>query len=92
MDDELPLSAVALVTELRIGEAYAKAIYIPETEFSADEIQDARRRLMHTLSSVIARVRAKWPYRRLRIFTTIGFTNTYDVVVTGIILREENDR
>lgn len=84
------MSAVQLVADLEVGEAYAKAVYLPATEFSPERVKDAKRKLMHTLSSVVARVRADYDVQ-LRIFTTHGFTNTYDVVVTGIIVREDDE-
>jgi hypothetical protein len=90
-DDELPLSAVALVLELREGEAYAKAVFIPATQFSPDRVKDEKRRLMHTLSSVIARAHAKRPNLALRIYTTHSFTNSYDVVVAGLIVQQEEE-
>lgn len=85
-------SAIARVANLKSGETYSQSRYFSASDgpISMDAVREARRQLMHTLSSIISRVRDKNPDMELKQHTTYSFTRDLDIVVTGVIVRDDD--
>lgn len=82
-------SAPTQVAALDVGEIYGIVRFIPgNTPNLGDAIKDARKNVMQQLSSVIARARAREPDAVYAMHTVHSFTRSYDVVVTGVVIRE----
>lgn len=83
-------SAVTQVISLGAGQAFSRARFIPLAEADDDAIKAARKTLMAYLSPVVARAKERRE-REYRVHTTVGFTRNYDVIVTGVIVAEDDD-
>jgi hypothetical protein len=82
-------SAPTQVAALDVGEIYTLVRFIPSnTPNLANAIKEARKSLTQQLSSVMARARAKEPDSFYVSHTVHSFTRSYDVVVTGVVVRE----
>lgn len=83
-------SAVSQVVGLKRGRAFSRSRYIPHMESDPEKIQRARQSLVSNLTPVVARARAHSD-RNYRIHTMTTFTRNYDIVVTGVIVVEEEE-
>lgn len=83
-------SAVARTLGLKDGEAYGQVKFLRNHEASPDEIKTARKKLMRLMSPIISRASAK-DGRSYRFYTTASFTPSYDVIVTGVIVVNDED-
>jgi hypothetical protein len=82
-------SAPTQVAALDVGEIYTMVKFIPGTTPNlTNAIKEARKSLMQQLSSVMARARAREPDSVYALHTVHSFTRSYDVVVTGVVIRE----
>jgi hypothetical protein len=83
-------SAVSQVAELKDGESFCRAKFIPANSISAENIYRAKRELMGILSPVLSRARERNPgnYRMSGIHS---FTKDFDVVVAVVITRIDDD-
>jgi hypothetical protein len=83
-------SAADLISRLKVGEVFSKAVFIPGDEVTPTDILEERRKLVQILSPVVARVNKK-SGSKFTMHTTTGFTRSYDVVVSAVVLREEDE-
>ena len=88
MTDDPPESAVRQVANLRAGETYCKAKFIPAIGVSPDRIRRAKVDLMRTLSPVVARAKLL-SYADYAIHGIHSHTAQYDVVVAAIVVRTD---
>lgn len=80
-------SAVSSVRLLREGESYSRARFIPRTSITPEKIRDAKRRLLNQLTKVVSRAGAG----PCKLYTIHAFTEHYDVIVAGVIVKGEED-
>ncbi len=82
-------SAVQQVVNLRPGQAFSRSRFIPLMEVDNNAILQAKKSIRSYLAPVVARaLRVK--KRDYSIHTCVAHTVNYDVVVTGIVLVDED--
>lgn len=82
-----PPSAVRRVAELRNGETYSRARFIPAIRVTPTEIKTAKRELSRALSPVIARAQ-ELSFGLYHLHTIHSHTRNYDVVVAAVVIRQ----
>src|SRR5258708_10399120 len=85
--NDIPESAVRRVARLTEGEAYSIARYIPAFRATPQTIRAAKRELSQYMSPIVARARLL-SYVLYRTHTIHAFSKDYDVIVSGVIVRE----
>lgn len=82
-------SAVEQICEMKRGQTFSRAFFLP-VGATPDEIKEARRNLTNYMAPVVARARKKRK-RNYKVHTCTGFTDNYNVVVTGVITVERGE-
>ncbi len=87
-NNDTPQSAVKQVANLKSGETYCRAEFIPAFGVTPGKVKEARARLTQALSPVVSRAR-QLSFGEYEIHTIHSFTKNYDVVVAGLIVCKE---
>lgn len=80
-------SAVSITRQLGEGETYSRAKFLPAHAITPARIRDTKRRLLNQLNKVAIRAELD----NYKLYTIHSFTEGYDVVVAGVIVRGKEE-